>query len=83
MVSIVGPYSVPAVAAALVALRDGYERIFVGLIAALPPHTPLTTLRLMRLGALNWTPSWYRADGGHSPRKLASVTCMLKALLQP
>ncbi|MEI6872604.1 MAG: hypothetical protein WCL08_10010 [Verrucomicrobiota bacterium] len=28
-------------------------------------------MRLMLLGALNWAPNWYRADGAASPRTLA------------
>lgn len=67
-----GPRSLPELASTLVALRDGHERLFVELIAALPlpPRTARSPLRL-RLGALNWSPSWYRADGGQSPRPLA------------
>jgi AcrR family transcriptional regulator len=49
----------------LVALRDGYERRFVELVAALPllPGTDRSLWRLHLLGALNWTPTWYRAGG--------------------
>lgn len=56
----------------LVALRDGYERRFVGLVAALPlaAGTDRTLWRLQLLGALNWTPTWYRADG-KSPAAIA------------
>lgn len=56
----------------LVALRDGYERRFVQLVVALPlaPATDRTLWRLQLLGALNWTPTWYRADG-KSPAAIA------------
>jgi AcrR family transcriptional regulator len=49
----------------LVVMRDGYERRFVELTAALrlPPGTDLSLWRLHLLGALNWTPTWYRHDG--------------------
>ncbi len=67
----VQPGDVPRVAKTLIALRDGYERQFVALIAALPLPAHLrdrpsrTTLRLLLLGALNWAPTWY--DPGHRP----------------
>jgi TetR/AcrR family transcriptional regulator, cholesterol catabolism regulator len=52
----------------LVTLRDGYERRFVDLVAALPLTAGIdrTLWRLQLLGALNWTPTWYRA-GRKSP----------------
>jgi AcrR family transcriptional regulator len=73
VVANVGPESAPALAATMVELRDGYERMFAGLISELPlpPRTSRRTLRLMLLGALNWAPTWYRADGGKPPRRLA------------
>ena len=56
----------------LVALRDGYERRFVDLVADLPlPATTDRSLwRLQLLGALNWTPTWYRSRG-KSPAVIA------------
>lgn len=52
----------------LVTLRDGYERRFVDLVAALPLPAGIdrTLWRLQLLGALNWTPTWYR-PGRKSP----------------
>lgn len=52
----------------LIAMRDRYERRFVDLVAALPlkAGTDRTLWRLQLLGALNWTPTWYR-QGGKSP----------------
>ncbi len=52
----VGPSSVPGSAAALVALRNGYEQMFDALLRELPlpARTPRQPLRLMLLGALNW-----------------------------
>lgn len=52
----------------LVTLRDGYERRFVDLVAALPlpAEVDRTLWRLQLLGALNWTPTWYR-PGRKSP----------------
>lgn len=56
----------------LVVLRDGYERRFVELVAPLPlpPGTDRSLWRLHLLGALNWTPTWYR-PGGKSPAAIA------------
>ncbi|MFO1198824.1 MAG: TetR/AcrR family transcriptional regulator [Burkholderiaceae bacterium] len=67
------PSDAAAVAPALVALRDGYERVFARYVAdlPLPPNAPRRTLRMMLLGALNWTTTWYRAGGGRTPRRLA------------
>lgn len=49
----------------LVVLRDGYERRFVSLVADLPlaDDSDRTLWRLQLLGALNWTPTWYRPSG--------------------
>ncbi len=56
----------------LVTMRDGYEQRFVELVRALPlPGAVDRTLwRLQLLGALNWTPTWYR-PGGKSPEAIA------------
>jgi len=56
----------------LVAMRDGYEKRFARLVAALPlpSGTDRTLWRLQLLGALNWTPTWYR-PGGKSPAVIA------------
>jgi len=53
--------------------RNRYEALWIGLVAALPlaRRTDRKALRLMLLGALNWAPIWYRADGSASPRSLA------------
>ncbi|HXX83545.1 MAG TPA: TetR/AcrR family transcriptional regulator [Casimicrobiaceae bacterium] len=68
----VRPSDAPAVATKLVALRDGYERLFVELIAALPlpRRVDRKSLRLMLLGALNWSQNWYR-QGGDDPATIA------------
>ena len=48
-----------------IALRDGYERIFTSLIDALPLAASLDVrhVRLLILGAMNWSPNWFRSDG--------------------
>jgi len=56
----------------LIAMRDAYERRFIDLVTALPlgPGTDRTLWRLQLLGALNWTPTWYR-PGRKSPAAIA------------
>ena len=56
----------------LVALRDGYEDRFRHLIGALPLEagSDRGTLRLMLLGALNWSRVWYR-PAGDPPARIA------------
>jgi TetR/AcrR family transcriptional regulator, cholesterol catabolism regulator len=68
----VRPSDVPAVAAHLTELRDGYERLWVDLIGDLPVRRGVDrrNLRLMLLGALNWTQNWYRA-GRDDPAAIA------------
>jgi len=68
----VRPQDCPAMEARLIALRDAHEDRFKALIAGLdlPAETDRQTLRLMILGALNWTQTWYR-PGGDPPAVLA------------
>jgi TetR/AcrR family transcriptional regulator, cholesterol catabolism regulator len=68
----VRPSDVGSVAPHLVDLRDGYERLFVDLVAALPlaPEADRRSLRLMLLGALNWSQTWFRA-GHDDPATIA------------
>ena len=56
----------------LIALRDGYERIFSTLIDALPLATFVDSrhVRLMILGAMNWSPNWFHSDGDQ-PHEIA------------
>jgi AcrR family transcriptional regulator len=60
------PDDVPEVAAELRAQRDRYEVLFRVLISALglPPDRSPTLLRMLLIGALNWTPVWYRPSRG-------------------
>ena len=68
----VQPRDAKPVAAALTTLRDSYERKFVTLLAALqlPARSDRKTMRMLLLGALNWTPVWYRTAGA-APKKIA------------
>ncbi len=64
----------------LTALRDRYEAHFRTLVDALPlaPDTDRHALRLLLLGALNWTQTWYQPLDNHPPAQIASrfVTCL-------
>jgi AcrR family transcriptional regulator len=53
--------------------RDGYEAIFRDLVDALPLPEGVSHrhFRLALLGALNWTPTWYRPAGADSPASIA------------
>ena len=68
----VRPADVPSSTARLNQLRDGYERLFVELVGALPvsPGVDRRGVRLLLLGALNWAKTWYR-PGRHTPRAIA------------
>lgn len=67
------PADVANATARLKALRADYERPFRELIGALPlpPQTDRGVLRLMLLGALNWSRFWFAESGRDSPRSLA------------
>jgi len=67
------PEHVPAAAERLKRLRAEYEALFRELVDALPlaAGADRRTLRLMLLGALNWTRFWYREDGADTPRAIA------------
>jgi AcrR family transcriptional regulator len=68
----VRPSDAPSVAGELVKRRDGYERLFVELVQALPLARGVDrrSVRLMLLGALNWSQTWYH-PGRDSPRVIA------------
>ena len=80
----VRPSDAPAAEAELVAARDSYEKRFTRLVAGLPLKRPTdrTMLRLMLVGALNWSQTWYREGRGHSPERIARrFVGLLKASL--
>jgi AcrR family transcriptional regulator len=64
----VTPADVPDAARDLRQQRDGYEDRFRRLIGALElsPGTDRTLLRLMLLGALNYTQTWHRRGSGRA-----------------
>jgi AcrR family transcriptional regulator len=80
----VRPSDAPAVADELVRLRDGYEAVFRTLIDALPlgRGADRRNLRLMLIGALNWSQTWYR-KGRDKPRDIAqSFVRLLRTSLE-
>lgn len=68
------PIDDPLLKAKLVALRDSYEDRFRELVDALPLAEPSDArwIRLMLLGAANWSKMWFRADGA-SPAEIAKT----------
>ena len=69
----VRPADVPIASRSLVELRNQYEALFAGLIRDLPLSraTDRRVLRLMLMGALNWSQTWYRPGGRLNPRAIA------------
>ena len=69
----VRPADAPGVAKDLVQLRNRYEALFADLVKALPLARGVDrpALRLMLMGALNWSQTWYRPDGRFNPRVIA------------
>lgn len=57
----------------LVELRNRYEALFVALIKdlPLPRGTDRRALRLLLMGALNWSQTWYQPNGRFKPRTIA------------
>lgn len=85
VVTRVRPDDAPEVALQLIALRDDYERTFAQAIETLPlpARTDRRVLKLMLLGALNWSQTWYRS-GGDTPQTLARrFVRLLRDPLQP
>lgn len=69
----VRPAETPVAAQRLVAARDRYEALWATLVDALPleRRRDRKALRLLLLGALNWSQNWYRPDGAQSPKSIA------------
>ena len=67
------PQDVPEVAERLREQRSRYEARWQALVRALPlpPRTDRGALRLMLLGALNWSRFWYQPGGRLTPAQLA------------
>lgn len=68
----VRPGDAPAARPRLIALRDEYEALITRLVQdlPLPRGSDRRTLRLMLLGALNWSQTWYQ-PGRDTPKTIA------------
>jgi AcrR family transcriptional regulator len=68
----VRPADAPAAQPRLTALRDEYEALFAALVTSLrlPRGTDRRSLRLLLLGSLNWSQTWYQ-PGRDSPKTIA------------
>ena len=68
----VHPGDVPAATSRLTALRDGYEALFRDLVDDLDLAGPARAkyARLMLIGTMNWTQTWYHA-GDDTPEAIA------------
>ena len=66
------------------AAADGNEKAAAGVIRnamedlPLAPGTDRTLWRLQLLGALNWTPTWYRPDGKSPPAIARALVAALR-----
>ena len=81
----VRPGDAPAAQPRLIALRDEYEALLEQLVddLKLPRGTDRRTLRLMLLGALNWSQTWYQ-PGRDSPKTIARrFVALLQQPLNP
>lgn len=69
----VRPSDVPVAHESLIDLRNRYEALFSRLIGELPlaRSTDRRALRLMLMGAMNWSQTWYRPGGRFNPRVIA------------
>lgn len=69
----VRPGDVPVAHESLIELRNQYEGLFAGLIRdlPLPRSADRRVMRLMLMGAMNWSQVWYRPGGRFNPRALA------------
>ena len=67
------PNDIPAVATQLRDLRANYEDRFRKVVGdlPLPSGTDRRVLRLMLIGAMNWSLLWFEPQGRDSPRVLA------------
>ena len=77
------PADAPELATEMTDLRDRYEARFRNLVAALPlpATTDRTLFRMTLLGALNWTPVWYRPNQTKPDAIARAIVSMLRASL--
>jgi len=78
------PGDVPEISPELTKLRDRYEARFRALFAEidLPADRDPKLARLFILGAINWTPVWYRPRGLSIPELARELLAPLRALAE-
>jgi AcrR family transcriptional regulator len=78
------PGDVPEISPELTKLRDRYEARFRALFAEidLPADRDPKLARLFVLGAINWTPVWYRPGGLSIPELARELLAPLRALAE-
>ncbi len=76
------PADAPEIAAELTELRDRYEARFRRYFSAipLPRERDAAVARLALLGAINWTPVWYKEGGKSVPAMARELLAPLRAL---
>jgi AcrR family transcriptional regulator len=76
------PSDVPEIVAELTTLRDRYEARFRALFSEidLPADHDPKLARLFLLGAINWTPVWYRPNGLAIPDLARELMAPLRSL---
>jgi predicted component of type VI protein secretion system len=76
------PSDAPEIAAELRQLRDRYEARLSRHFSAveLPRERDATIARLALLGAMNWTPVWYKESGKSVPAVARELLAPLRAL---
>jgi TetR/AcrR family transcriptional regulator, cholesterol catabolism regulator len=78
------PGDVPEIASELTKLRDRYEARFRALFSEieLPEDRDPKLARLFILGAINWTPVWYRPSGLSIPALARELLAPLRSLAE-
>src|SRR5271167_4987157 len=81
------PWHYPeSIKARVIALRDEYEQIFVGLIDDLPLSGSVNKhyLRLTMIGALSWTLFWFKKERDDAPAVIAKrILSLLRSGFDP
>ena len=71
----------PEAAAEMRARKDDYERLWDAMLADLQAagivRGDVHLMRLLILGAMNWTTQWYSPDGPDAPDAIAAQICQL------
>ena len=77
--------------ARMIRLRDRYDALWDGLLyqavgaGSFQPEVDVRLARLLILGAINWVPQWYSAEGALTPEQIADrfADRLLRGFLKP